>query len=148
MYVSIFRILLCSKYVRKYILHTCTLISINKQRMKFPTSLRFQIFNGHCLFLNKDKYRYIFLTGLFSRKQSTMLIFSTNNLSVSQFFITCLKNDSYKVELNVSKCEQVNLMVHQFFNRYIMTILSKLSNSAEYSNNMKENYSKIHSDAY
>ena len=31
--------------------------------------------------------------------------------------ITCLKNDSYKVELSVSKCEQVNLTVHQFFNR-------------------------------
>ena len=118
--------------------------------MKFPTSLRFQIFIGRCLFLNKDKYRYIFLTGLFSRKQSTMLIFSTNNPSALNFSknITCLKNDSYKVELSVSKCEQVNLMVHQFFDRYIMTILSKLSNSAEYSNNMKENYSKIHSDAY
>ena len=128
------------KFKSIFIIHNIA-INFNKVGLVFLNYVKNDGFYTQFCFLSNIwnfqpvlDFRFLMVVAYFWIKISTVtyfwLVYLVENNQQFLFFqqitrqflnssknITCLKNDSYKAELSVSKCEQVNLMVHQFFNR-------------------------------
>ena len=109
------------KFKSIFIIHNIA-INFNKVGLVFLNYVKKDGFYTQFCFLSKlwnfqpvSDFRFLMVVAYFWIKISTVTYFWLVYLVENNQ--QCLKNDSYKVGLGVSKCEQVNLMVHQFFNR-------------------------------